>query len=176
LSYTTFSVVDLRLSKTQAKTGDALEATATVTNTGAVAGDEVVQLYIHQRVGSTSRPIRELQGFERIALQPESRQSFASRLGKRNLPIGAKAGELGWKRRSSSMYGSGEIPTLNCMEVFAWWNRNAIYDCGAADLRAALGVSWSSRRAFAETSTSFAKRRMRVSSCLAQTTQWPAVR
>jgi beta-glucosidase len=49
----------------------------------------------HQRVGSTSRPIRELQGFERIALQPESRQSFASRLRKRNLPIGAKAGELG---------------------------------------------------------------------------------
>ena len=85
LSYTTFSVTNLRLSKTELKIGDALEATATVTNTGAVAGDEVVQLYIHQRAGSTSRPIRELKGFERIALQPGESKTVHVTLGKKEL-------------------------------------------------------------------------------------------
>jgi beta-glucosidase len=69
LSYTTFKVSDLRLSKATLKAGESLEATAQVTNTGGVAGDEVVQLYIHQRAGSTSRPMRELKGFERVALR-----------------------------------------------------------------------------------------------------------
>jgi beta-glucosidase len=41
-----------------------------VTNTGNVAGDEVVQLYIHQKFGSDSRPMRELKGFERVPLRP----------------------------------------------------------------------------------------------------------
>ena len=46
-----------------------------MTNTGARAGDEVVQLYIHQRSGRAARPVRELKGFERVTLQPgESRQ------------------------------------------------------------------------------------------------------
>ena len=46
-----------------------MTVTADVTNTGSVAGDEVVQLYIHQKAGSDSRPMRELKGFERITLQ-----------------------------------------------------------------------------------------------------------
>ncbi len=85
LSYTMFSVTDLRLSKTELKAGDALEATTTVTNTGAVAGDEVVQLYIHQRAGSTSRPIRELKGFERVTLQPGESKTVHFTLGKKEL-------------------------------------------------------------------------------------------
>ena len=40
----------------------------TVENTGAVAGDEVVQLYVHQRSGSAARPVRELKGFQRVTL------------------------------------------------------------------------------------------------------------
>ena len=52
-----------------------LTASVTVTNTGSVAGQEVVQLYIRDLVGSVSRPIRELKGFEKIMLQPgESRE------------------------------------------------------------------------------------------------------
>jgi beta-glucosidase len=43
---------------------------ADVTNTGSLEGDEVVQLYIHQKAGSDSRPMRELKGFERITLRP----------------------------------------------------------------------------------------------------------
>ena len=85
LSYTSFSITDLRLSKTELKAGDALEATTTVTNTGAIAGDEVVQLYIHQRAGSTSRPIRELKGFARVALQPGESKTVRFTLGKKEL-------------------------------------------------------------------------------------------
>jgi beta-glucosidase len=85
LSYTTFSATDLRLSKTELKSGDALEATTTVANTGTIAGEEVVQLYIHQRAGSSSRPIRELKGFERVALQPGESKTVRFTLGKKEL-------------------------------------------------------------------------------------------
>ena len=56
-----------------------------MTNTGNVAGDEVVQLYIHQRAGSTSRPIRELKGFERVALRPGETKTVRFTLGKEEL-------------------------------------------------------------------------------------------
>lgn len=74
LSYTNFAVSDLHLdADAMLKTGT-LRATVTVKNTGAVAGDEVVQLYTHQRAGSASRPRRELKGFRKIHLAPgESR-------------------------------------------------------------------------------------------------------
>lgn len=85
LSYTIFSITDLQLSRNQLKPGQSLEATARVTNTGRVAGDEVVQLYIHQRAGSTSRPICELKGFERVALQPGESKTVRFTLGKKEL-------------------------------------------------------------------------------------------
>lgn len=70
LSYTTFSITNLKVSSSQIKVGDAVTMTVDVTNTGPVVGDEVVQLYIHQKSGSDSRPMRELKGFERVTLQP----------------------------------------------------------------------------------------------------------
>jgi beta-glucosidase len=85
LSYTTFSISDLQVSTSELKAGESLEATAKVTNSGSVAGDEVVQLYIHQRAGSTSRPIRELKGFERVALQPGETKTVHFTLGKKEL-------------------------------------------------------------------------------------------
>ena len=75
LSYTTFAYADLQLSTQQLPLGGTLTATATVTNTGQVQGVEVVQLYVRDLVGSVTRPVRELKGFQRIALAPgESRQ------------------------------------------------------------------------------------------------------
>ena len=47
-----------------------LRATVTVTNTGDVAGDEVVQLYLHDPVASISQPVCSLRGFERVTLEP----------------------------------------------------------------------------------------------------------
>jgi beta-glucosidase len=81
LSYTTFSIGNLRLAASQVKIGDALTVTADVTNTGPRAGDEVVQLYIHQKYGSDSRPLRELKGFERVTLQPGETRTVTFQLG-----------------------------------------------------------------------------------------------
>ena len=53
----------------------------TVTNVGSRAGDEVVQLYIHQRHGSASRPIRELKGFQRISLAAGASKTVRLTLG-----------------------------------------------------------------------------------------------
>ncbi len=67
LSYTSFSISNVVV---PAQMTDTLAVVATVTNTGALAGDEVVQLYIHDRVASRTRPVRELKGFARVSLSP----------------------------------------------------------------------------------------------------------
>ena len=75
LSYTTFSVKDLTLDRSTVSPSGQVRATVTVTNTGDVAGDDVVQLYLHDPVASISQPVRRLRGFERVTLQPgESRK------------------------------------------------------------------------------------------------------
>ena len=75
LSYTTFGIKDLTLDKSTVSKSGQVHATVTVTNTGQVAGDEVVQLYLHDPVASISQPVRRLRGFERVSLQPgESRK------------------------------------------------------------------------------------------------------
>ena len=70
LSYTTFAYSDISLSQTSMNMQGVLTASVNVTNTGACPGGEVVQLYIRDLVGSTTRPVKELKGFERIYLQP----------------------------------------------------------------------------------------------------------
>ncbi|WP_018464847.1 beta-glucosidase BglX [Segatella paludivivens] len=69
LSYTTFSYSDIRLSSNEMPRDGSIKATVTVTNTGNRDGDEIVQLYIHDKVASISRPVRELKGFKRIHLK-----------------------------------------------------------------------------------------------------------
>ena len=68
LSYTTFAVSNLRLSTDRVSRHGRVRATVDVANTGARAGDEVVQLYIHDPVASISQPVRRLRGFERVTL------------------------------------------------------------------------------------------------------------
>jgi beta-glucosidase len=70
LSYTTFSVTGLTLDRSTVSPSGSVRATVTVTNTGAVKGDEVVQLYLHDPVASISQPVRRLRGFDRITLAP----------------------------------------------------------------------------------------------------------
>jgi beta-glucosidase len=81
LSYTTFSFANLKVAAPQVKAGATATVTVDVTNTGAVAGDEVVQLYVHQKSGHDSRPVRELKGFRRIGLKPGETQAVAFPLG-----------------------------------------------------------------------------------------------
>ena len=75
LSYTTFSYSDLSLSSPKVKKGKTIEATVTVTNTGKVTGEETVQLYIRDLVGSVTRPVKLLKAFQKVAIPPgESRK------------------------------------------------------------------------------------------------------
>ncbi len=75
LSYTTFAYSDIHLSSTEMSADGKLTATVTVTNTGSRDGAEVVQLYIRDLVGSVTRPVKELKGFEKIFLKAgESRK------------------------------------------------------------------------------------------------------
>lgn len=70
MSYTTFAYDDLTVDKTSARVGDVLKVSVGVANTGDRAGEEVVQLYIHDLYSTVTRPIKELRGFRRIALAP----------------------------------------------------------------------------------------------------------
>ena len=69
LSYTTFSYGDISLSNTQLQGNQTLKASVTLTNTGKYDGAEVVQLYIRDVVGSNTRPVKELKGFQKVMLK-----------------------------------------------------------------------------------------------------------
>ncbi|MBK8186795.1 MAG: glycoside hydrolase family 3 C-terminal domain-containing protein [Cellvibrio sp.] len=71
LSYTQFTYSDLSLNKTKIAANETLEITATITNTGAYAGDEVVQLYVNDPVATVTQPVKLLKGFKRVSLQPK---------------------------------------------------------------------------------------------------------
>lgn len=91
LSYTTFSFDNLKLNQAEAKIGTPIDVTVDVSNIGSRAGDTVVQLYIHQRAGSASRPVRQLKGFQRISLQPGAKQTLHFQLGSDELEFWSPA-------------------------------------------------------------------------------------
>jgi beta-glucosidase len=75
LSYATFSFSNLHLSKAEVKQNENLDVSVDVENTSNVPGDEVVQLYLHQQYGTSSRPMRELKGFSRVSLLPNEKKT-----------------------------------------------------------------------------------------------------
>src|SRR4029453_1287213 len=80
LSYTTFSVSNLKLPSTSVSRHGSVGAEVTVTNTGGRVGDDVVQLYIHDPVASISQPVRRLRGFERVTLNPGQSKTIKFKL------------------------------------------------------------------------------------------------
>lgn len=70
LSYTTFCYDKMALSAGKLKKDGTLTVTVDLTNTGKYAGTEIVQLYVRDKVGTVTRPVKELKGFQRITLQP----------------------------------------------------------------------------------------------------------
>ncbi|HEV2802026.1 MAG TPA: beta-glucosidase BglX [Pyrinomonadaceae bacterium] len=80
LSYTQFRLSGLRLSATSIRPDGQLTASVEVENTGARAGDEVVQLYVRDVAASVTRPVKELKGFERVTLAPGERRRVEFRL------------------------------------------------------------------------------------------------
>jgi beta-glucosidase len=69
MSYTSYDYSNLRISKTALKASEQLTVSADITNSGKMAGTEIVQLYTHAR-SSVTRPVKELKGFARVTLQP----------------------------------------------------------------------------------------------------------
>jgi beta-glucosidase-like glycosyl hydrolase len=82
LSYTTFDVGTPRLSAARIASNETVKVSVEVRNTGAVAGDEVVQLYVRDVASSITRPIKELKGFRRVTLQPGAATTVEFTLGK----------------------------------------------------------------------------------------------
>ena len=85
LSYTTFAYDTPRVSKTEIGPTDSLTVSVDVTNTGARAGEEVVQLYVRDDAASVTRPVKMLRGFRRVMLRPAERRTLTFTLRPQDL-------------------------------------------------------------------------------------------
>ena len=101
LSYTTFGYGDIVLSADKFQGDGSLTAKVIVTNTGDREGTEVVQMYIRDLVGSVTRPVRQLKGFERVTLKPGESREVEFTIGKETISFyrqdmtwGPEAGEF----------------------------------------------------------------------------------
>jgi beta-glucosidase len=95
LSYTDFEYGGLAQSARSVGPGERIDISITVQNTGRVAGDEVVQLYVRDPVASIARPVLELRGFKRVGLAPGERKQITFSLTPDQLAFWA-AGKDGW--------------------------------------------------------------------------------
>ena len=84
LSYTTFTYSNLQISNTNPTEKDTITVSVDVTNTGKVAGKEVVQLYVKDMTASAIRPEKELKGFEKVQLAPDETKTVTMELDKRS--------------------------------------------------------------------------------------------
>ena len=113
LSYTTFALSDLSvaISGSVADGNLAADVTVTVTNTGPVAGAEVVQVYVRDVESSVARPVRELKGFAKVSLEPgQSRAGHGHARPARLLVLVRAAAHRGWSRPGSSPSRSATTP------------------------------------------------------------------
>lgn len=85
LSYTNFQISDIKLNTTSITKDEKLFVTLKVKNVGNVKGKEVVQMYIRDMVGSYTRPIKELKGFEMVELQPNEEKRITFTIDKQTL-------------------------------------------------------------------------------------------
>lgn len=122
LSYTTFAYTDLRVDVHDADAADAFSVRVAVTNTGAVAGAEVVQLYTAESSAHVSMPLRQLRGFAKVLLQPgETREVtlavarddlgyFSEAAGRRLFEPGAVRVEIGASSRDIRVSADVDVP------------------------------------------------------------------
>lgn len=97
LSYTSFAYSPVTLSAAEMRPGGSITASATITNTGDAAGEEVVQLYVRDLVGSVTRPVQELKGFEKILLQPGESRTASFTLRPEDLAFTRADMSHGWE-------------------------------------------------------------------------------
>lgn len=113
LSYTTFEYSPVTVSAPAMAPGGRITASVTVTNTGKVAGKEVVQMYIQDVKASVSRPVRELKGFEKISLQPGESRTVSFEIGLDALEFWNQAMEYGAEAGDFKVYIGGDSTTRN---------------------------------------------------------------
>lgn len=132
LSYTSFQYADLQLNTSRIVDGGTVAVTCKVTNSGAKTGEEVVQLYTHANSSRVKRPLKQLQGFRRLALEPGqstevrfeikssdlylwdvTREKFCLESGEVSIMIGSSSGDI---RLHCSLTADGEtIPARNLL-------------------------------------------------------------
>ena len=118
LSYTTFRAGDLRVEQARLDGADTLRAQVRVTNTGAVAGEEIIQLYVGAPGAAVERAVKELKGFKRVALQPGETQNVTF-----EVPVKALAyfdeDFAGWKLETGSyrLYAGGSSREQDLLRV-----------------------------------------------------------
>ena len=113
LSYTTFTLADLKVASPTIGPAGRTDVSVRVTNTGSRAGDEVVQLYIRDQVSSVTRPVKELRGFERVPLKPGESKTVTFTLGPDELSlIDRQMQRVVEPGRFDIMIGTSATPTL----------------------------------------------------------------
>ncbi len=91
LNYSKFAVSNLKVANGSVKLGGKVDLAVDVENTGTRTGDDVVQVYIHQRAGRASRPVRELKGFEKVTLKAGEKKTLHFSLGRNELTYWSQA-------------------------------------------------------------------------------------
>ncbi len=97
LSYTDFEYSNLVLDKTSLQEGESLTVEVRVRNSGAVSGEEVVQLYVRDMIGSVTRPVLELEGYQKINLDPNQSQTLHFSLSTQDLRFWDKDMNYSWE-------------------------------------------------------------------------------
>jgi beta-glucosidase len=100
LSYTEFEYSDIRLSKERIAKGETLRLSVTITNRGKRSGKEVVQLYIADKEASVARPVKELKGFEKVALEAGESKVVTFEITPEALSFYDDSGEGEWRSES----------------------------------------------------------------------------
>ena len=117
LSYTTFEISSLQLSSTSVSKNGSIKASVTVRNTGGRAGDEVVQLYIHDLVASISQRFAGCAGFERVTLAPGQARTVTFTLDKSDFGFYDDRGKLVVEPRQIDVY-AGSSSTAQLKQTF----------------------------------------------------------
>jgi beta-glucosidase len=114
LSYTTFSVTNLRLDRTSVSPNGRVRASVDVTNTGTRRGDEVVQLYLHDPVASISQPVRRLRAFERVTLAPGAKRTITFTVDRKDFGFHSNQGAFVVEPGEIDLYaGNSSAATLS---------------------------------------------------------------
>ena len=147
LSYTTFEYSSLKLSADRIRDTDTLTVSATVKNTGSRAGKTVVQLYVGDRESTLLRPVRELKGFVKVALQPGESKAVSFTLDKRSfaywsreigdwhVETGAFTVEVGASSRNLPL--KAEVTVESTVELPRHYTQDSIFMDVMADPKAA---------------------------------------